>query len=290
MRKNILSRTLTFVFAALLALGSLTSCANVLAKKPTNAAEVYAEFLKSEHDNSRIAGDVTLSAGMGSLQFSLDTTLDLQLNGGNVHGTIASRDGVSTMEIYAVKENDKQLVYYKGFPLNLNGLGIDLNSLIGNEWYVSETDATEASTTDLVTTLDESLFTDAQFEEGDGTYIVTISGEALAKQVIAATANSEDTAADRAKTEQAINALLKDASLKLTFDNQYRLISVFMAPVKAAIPSGGDLLSTNIDVTLGFDLTISDFGNISPIEVPAEIVASATSADQNSVNQLGGIL
>jgi hypothetical protein len=63
-----------------------------------------------------------------------------------------------------------------------------------------------------------------------------------------------------------------------------------MAPVKAAIPSGGELLSTNIDVTLGFDLTISDFGNISPIEVPAEIVASATSADQNSVNQLGGIL
>lgn len=289
MRKNILSRTLTIVFAALLALGSLTSCANVIAKKPTNATELYEAFLKSEHDNSRITGDVTLSAGMGSLQFSLDTALDLQLNGGNVHGTIASRDGASTMEIYAVKENDKQILYYKGFPLSLGGLGIDLNSLIGNEWYVSESDAT-TNTTDLVTTLDESLFTDAQFEEGDGTYIVTVSGEALAKQVIASLENTEDTAADRAETAQTVNTLFKDASLKLTFDNQYRLISVYMAPVKAAIPSGGELLSTNIDVTLGFDLTISDFGNISPIEVPAEIVASAISADQNSANQLGGIL
>lgn len=286
MRKISPHKIIAVLVAAIIAIGSLGAC-DANAKKPTNASELYAAYMQTDHDNSVVKGDIALSAGVGALQLSLDTTLDLQLNGTDVHGTIAAKTGGSSMELYSVEKDGKRLLYYKGLPLDLSGLGIDLSELTGDQWYVTESDAAdvEANIADASNMLDESLFTEASFEENDGTYIVTIGGDTLAKQVSAALAAEDDTPEAIADREELVNNLLKDASVVLTFDDSCRLTSVVMAPITASVPMD-NALATNLDVTLGIDLKVSDYGTVGAIEVPAEVASAAVPTEEGPLPAL----
>lgn len=287
MRKIDPRKIIAVLVATFIAIGSLAACGTATSK-PKTASEVYAAYLKTDHDNSVVTGDMTLTAGVGALQLSLDTTLDLQLNGGAAHGTIAAKSGGSSMELYSVEQDGKRLVYYKGIPIDLSALGLDLSGLTNDQWYVAESDAADvnANIADAASVLDESIFIEAAFEENDGTYTVTINGASLAKRVAAALATENDTAETIASREELVNNILKDANVVLTFDDSCRLTSVYMAPVTASVPVDASL-ATNLDVTMGLDLKVSGYRTVGAIEVPAEVVSAAVSTEETPIPALG---
>ena len=127
-----------------------------------------------------------------------------------------------------------------------------------------------------------ALLSAATFEEGDGTYIVTIPGTALAEQLSATLAEQADQDPQSAQIGAAIVEAVKTTDVKLTFDQNCQLIQATVSPFTVSVAQQTGSSTMNVDITCGFDMKFSDYGAVAEITVPDEVVATAVSTDSMS--------
>ena len=271
-------RIATFVVAGTMMLGTLVGCGgnqqqaggDAQPAQPaayTSAKEVIDAFqANKDSKNCHMVMDMSMTMKAAEMELPITVKSDMDVVNDNTHGTMdMNMMGQDVkVEMYAVKEGSKYTTY----------TGSDLGG--EKTWTKGEAETNPTSGVADFGDIDK-----AEFEATDTGYKITLPGDQIANTLTSASGGQDMFANMDPSVAEAFKKSLANSKIVYNFDKDCLLQDMsFDGNFDLSQGSGEDAQAASM--TLSLKATFSNYGKIDPkvVEVPADVVANATDAEQ----------